>query len=721
VITTTRASGRRRRLALLAALSLLASMFVQLLSQTAAHATITVSTFAGTGTAGFSGDGGAATGAKLNQPQAVTTDGLGNVYIFDWANKRVRKVDTSGNIQTLKGTGVCTWDTSLTNADTPDGSSICTNGLGFAAEPNGNLWLNNGGVLDYMYSAFGGTLEHKAGKVTGSYAPGPGDGFNVNVAPTSLVANTYVQSGNPFAPPVGYFIEPAAGSNANHAIYSWTPTTTADFKMTTTVSVAAGKTASCSGYANTGAAAVGACLWPSYLAQSGKYLYFFDTQAASSGPRIFRVDVTESPMLLHLVAGNGCRCDSSGVAVSSGISSTGPLAVASNGDVYLASTGHGVIRKVTTAGYLSDVVNVGGPVSGMAFDSADNLYAAVPGSNKVVKVSGLGSASTGQKLVTLGDSVAAGEGINYGWQWDGQYWNSQYGTATPAWVDTTPATGYNYQACHQSNYAYSRFLYSKYTVYNMACTGASTMSGMLNGYTLTDPDNGNTTSALQELGWGGDTSLCSGCAAPSWQFDQHNPDVVLLTLGADDVHFGDWLGTCYGGTTACDTTDNTSQLNSDLSTQASNLRLDLTELNRWAGSKGKVLRVLVTNYFDPFQSTYAQCVDTSGAPLLTTYPWIGITQGEQTWIKNGLISLNGNINSEVSYANSNDSNLNASLVDISTAAAGHEFCTSDPWVYGPSIKYPAIGGGPGNSPAPFHPTPPLQQAIYQKVKTVLGI
>ena len=64
-----------------------------------------ISTVAGSGTAGFSGDGGAATAAQLNIPWDVAVDGSGNLYIADTSNQRIRKVDSSGNISTVAGTG----------------------------------------------------------------------------------------------------------------------------------------------------------------------------------------------------------------------------------------------------------------------------------------------------------------------------------------------------------------------------------------------------------------------------------------------------------------------------------------------------------------------------------------------------------------------------------------------------------------------------------------
>src|SRR5687768_15219817 len=57
-----------------------------------------ISTIAGTGIAGFSGDGGPGAEAQLNFPYGVAVDGSGNVFIADIENARVRKVTSSGQI-----------------------------------------------------------------------------------------------------------------------------------------------------------------------------------------------------------------------------------------------------------------------------------------------------------------------------------------------------------------------------------------------------------------------------------------------------------------------------------------------------------------------------------------------------------------------------------------------------------------------------------------------
>ncbi len=65
----------------------------------------TIATVAGTGTPGFSGDGGPAANAQLNDPQGVAADSAGNLFIADGGNDRVRKVSPDGTITTVAGTG----------------------------------------------------------------------------------------------------------------------------------------------------------------------------------------------------------------------------------------------------------------------------------------------------------------------------------------------------------------------------------------------------------------------------------------------------------------------------------------------------------------------------------------------------------------------------------------------------------------------------------------
>jgi sugar lactone lactonase YvrE len=90
-------------------------------------ATGIITTVAGNGEAGFSGDGGPAVAAALNEPYGVVVDRAGNVYTADRLNRRVRRIDAaSGIITTLAGTGEAAYS--------GDGGPAAQAGL---AEPNG--------------------------------------------------------------------------------------------------------------------------------------------------------------------------------------------------------------------------------------------------------------------------------------------------------------------------------------------------------------------------------------------------------------------------------------------------------------------------------------------------------------------------------------------------------------------------------------------------------
>ena len=123
--------------------------------------TQTLSTMAGTGQPGFSGDGGSATNAQLNQPHSIQLDAEGHLYICDIANHRIRKVDArTGIITTFAGTGG--------KAATPDGAPIRGTPLNgpraIDFDKNGDLWLAlREGNAVYKFDRKAGVIRHVAG------------------------------------------------------------------------------------------------------------------------------------------------------------------------------------------------------------------------------------------------------------------------------------------------------------------------------------------------------------------------------------------------------------------------------------------------------------------------------------------------------------------------------------------------------------------------------
>ncbi len=121
----------------------------------------TVSTVAGTGKAGFGGDGGPADKAMLSQPHSIQFDHAGNLYICDIGNHRIRRVDQkTGTISTFAGTGE--------KALPSDGARIDTaplhgpRAIDFGAD--GKMWLAlREGNAVYRIDVRNGTLNHLAG------------------------------------------------------------------------------------------------------------------------------------------------------------------------------------------------------------------------------------------------------------------------------------------------------------------------------------------------------------------------------------------------------------------------------------------------------------------------------------------------------------------------------------------------------------------------------
>jgi uncharacterized protein (TIGR03437 family) len=98
--------------------------------------TYTINTFAGNGTFGYSGDNGPATSAQLNQPWGVAVDAAGNVYIADTVNNRIRKV-ANGVISTVAGNGTLGYS----GDDGPATSAQLSWPGGVAVDSAGNLYV----------------------------------------------------------------------------------------------------------------------------------------------------------------------------------------------------------------------------------------------------------------------------------------------------------------------------------------------------------------------------------------------------------------------------------------------------------------------------------------------------------------------------------------------------------------------------------------------------
>ncbi len=127
----------------------------------------TITTVAGNGTFGFSGDTGPATSAQLNNPQDVVVDSSGNVYIADANNNRIREV-SGGNINTIVGTGAY----GSSGDGGPPTSATLSNGLSIAVGTSGQLVIGDFYIFKIRAVA-SGTINTIAGNGVFDYS---GDG-----------------------------------------------------------------------------------------------------------------------------------------------------------------------------------------------------------------------------------------------------------------------------------------------------------------------------------------------------------------------------------------------------------------------------------------------------------------------------------------------------------------------------------------------------------------
>jgi sugar lactone lactonase YvrE len=137
----------------------------------------TIQSVAGTGVAGFLGDGGPAQAALLSQPYGIAVDSAGNLYIADLGNARVRKISSDGTIQTVAGGG------SVVPGDNGDGSPAIMMQLvqprNLAIDRDGTLYISDFGAHRVYRVSPGGILTTLAGNGNAGFS---GDGGSAQLA-----------------------------------------------------------------------------------------------------------------------------------------------------------------------------------------------------------------------------------------------------------------------------------------------------------------------------------------------------------------------------------------------------------------------------------------------------------------------------------------------------------------------------------------------------------
>jgi sugar lactone lactonase YvrE len=311
-----------------------------------------INTYAGDGTCGFGGDGGPATLANLNFPRGTVFDSSGNLYIADTANHRVRKVDTFGKITTFAGNGKPGFSgdggkATLAKIGNP-------RGLVFRS---GKIYIGNAGRARIRTVPIStGIINTYTGSVTGY----DGDG-------KALLSSS-------FFGPTGLLFD-AKGKllvvdSLNQRVR----------RATTVMTTIAG------GAIRDGSAATSAALVePEAIAfdKSGNY-YIAD----ATGNRIRKVS---SSGTISTVAGTGVSGYSGDGGQATSATLWYPLGVAldSSGNLFIADDGNNVIRKVNTSGLISTFVTNAGfsGLGAMTTDASNNLFVVDQGTCVVWKIS----------------------------------------------------------------------------------------------------------------------------------------------------------------------------------------------------------------------------------------------------------------------------------------------------------------------------------------------
>lgn len=217
-------------------------------------ATGIISTIAGTGTMGYSGDGGPATNAELNSPSGICIDATGNILFTENGSGTVRKINTAGIITTIAGTG--------TNGTSADGGIATASELnkpdGVAVDNSGNIYVAD--VNSYRVRKIditSNTISTIAGDGTFGYSGDGGPATEATLFNTTDI--TLDGSGNVYL-----------SDASNHILRK--------VSSTGTISTIAGSGGS-SGYSGDGGPAVDAMLnGPTgvYFHSSGNSLFFAD-------------------------------------------------------------------------------------------------------------------------------------------------------------------------------------------------------------------------------------------------------------------------------------------------------------------------------------------------------------------------------------------------------------------------------------------------------------
>jgi uncharacterized protein (TIGR03437 family) len=340
-----------------------------------------IQTVAGTGAAGFAGDGGPANAAQLNQPYGLALDHAGNLYIADLGNGRVRKIATDGMIQTVAGGGALP-ATSIGQGG-PAASAQLSQPRNVALDAAGSLYISDFGANQIYQVASNGILSLVAGTGTAGFS---------GVGTSALLAQMNAPAGLAVDPSGTLYFADSA-NNRVRKVYGGVITDVFDTRGPTGLALN-----------STGILYVAAASYFGTIAQQIPGIasardvtldpvgdvYFTSGAFVMEIPRGGKVATIAGSGTATYFGGDG------GPATDAQLDSPSGIVVDSSGNWYIADTLNNRIRLVTPAGVISTIAGTGDPAElngprAIAVDGSNNLYIADTGNNAVRKLTPAGT------------------------------------------------------------------------------------------------------------------------------------------------------------------------------------------------------------------------------------------------------------------------------------------------------------------------------------------
>jgi uncharacterized protein (TIGR03437 family) len=448
----------------------------------------TITTLAGNGQQGYSGDGGPATLASLKTPEGVAVDAVGNLYIADYQNKRIRKVTPAGVITTVAGNGAykCSGDGG------PATAASLYSPMDVAVDAAGNLYIADQRNSRIRKVTPGGTITTVAGNGVQGYS---GDGGPATAAslrrPSGVAldaaANLYIADTDSHCirkVTAGGTITTVAGNGRWGYSGDGGPPTAASLYSPMDVAVDAAGNLYIADQRNSRIRKVTPGGTITTVAGNGVQGYSGDggpaTAASLNLPYGVAVDAAGNVYMadyanrrirkvtpggtITTVAGNGLSGYSGDGGPATAASLYGPwdVAVDAAGNLYIADSANQRIRKVSPAGIITTVAGDGrsgfsgdgGPATaaslgaiGVAVDSAGNLYIADTGNDRIRKILAtppfFSVNPTSARIPTASGSPAVGgPQVVVSSAVDGLAWAARATTESGGnWLSAAPATG----------------------------------------------------------------------------------------------------------------------------------------------------------------------------------------------------------------------------------------------------------------------------------------